>query len=122
MSASSKKPGPPDMSGLKDDWNRMSGLRRAEHAEEPAPEPKTSPPTPLPTSKRPPAPVSPPSVGEGPQMSRRSWYAEQDAVEALAAAVDDIHHATRKPKHQVVSELFRAAAAAAPKVQKKLSK
>lgn len=115
-------PGPPDLSGLKDDWNRMSGLRRAEHSEEPpdrpAPEQPAAPPAP--TKKRTPTAAVP--SGQEPTMSRRSWYAEQEAVEALAEVVDDIHYATRKPKHQVVSELFRAAVAAAPRVQKKLSK
>ncbi|MBB6122183.1 hypothetical protein [Nocardiopsis algeriensis] len=114
MSAA-KKPSPPDMSGLKDDWNRMSGLRRAEKTGEAAPPPV--PPKPARQAKQQPAkPV------EQPMMSRRSWYAEQDAVEALAAAVDEVHFATRVPKHTIVSELFRVAAAAAPKVEKKLKK
>lgn len=117
-------PGPPDLSGLKDDWNRMSGLRRAEHSEDapaqPAPEQPAAPPAPTKKRRTPTAAV--PSGQEEPTMSRRSWYAEQEAVEALAEVVDDIHYATRKPKHQVVSELFRAAVAAAPRVQKKLSK
>ncbi|WP_327075684.1 hypothetical protein OG196_44120 (plasmid) [Kitasatospora purpeofusca] len=45
-----------------------------------------------------------------PEMTRRSWYAEKDASDALARAVDDLHHATREPKHVIVSALFRLAA------------
>lgn len=115
MSAA-RKPGQPDMSGLKDDWNRMSGLRRAEQAGEAA---TPSPPARQKT-QQPRTPAAKPA--ETPTMSRRSWYAEQDAVEALAAAVDEVHFATRVPKHTIVSELFRVAAAAAPKVEKKLTK
>lgn len=112
MSARKKTSGP-DMGGLKDDWTRVTKLRQEEQG----------PPPPEPTSAAP-APTRPrPGKAESaPVMSRRSWYAEQDAVESLATVVDDIHFATRAPKHQIVSELFRAAVAAAPKVEKKLSK
>lgn len=114
---SRKKPEPPDMSGLKDDWNQMSRLRRESEGTDPQNSPEPSPPAPArpqtPRTKAPP---------ESPVMSRRSWYAEKEAVEALAEAVEDLHFATRVPKHTIVSELFRQAAAAAPKVQKKLSR
>lgn len=102
----------PDMGGLQDDWNRVAQLRQ-----ENAPPAPTTSPEPAPAPQADPAAKS----ADSPAMSRRSWYAEQDAVEALAKTVEELHFATRAPKHQVVSELFRAAVAAAPKVQKKLS-
>jgi hypothetical protein len=43
-------------------------------------------------------------------MTRRSWYVTKDASDALAAAVDDIHFATRAPKHAIASALFKLAA------------
>lgn len=110
MNAARKKTTGPDMGGLKDDWNRVAQLRQEEHTP-PAPEAAPAP-----------KPVAPTKAGqEAPEMSRRSWYAEKEAVDALAAAVDDIHFATRAPKHEIVSALFHAAAAAAPKVRKKFS-
>lgn len=100
----------PDLGGLKDDWNRVAQLRQEEHA---PPEPPAAAPTPTPTATS--------KSTDAPAMSRRSWYAEKESVDALAAAVDDIHFATRAPKHEIVSALFRAAAAAAPKVSKQFS-
>lgn len=98
------------MGGLKDDWSRVAQLRQEEHTP-PAPAADPAPKLPVPAETR----------QEAPEMSRRSWYAERGAVDALAAAVDDIHFATRAPKHEIVSALFHAAAAAAPKVRKKFS-
>ncbi|MET8832030.1 hypothetical protein ABZX40_40545 [Streptomyces sp. NPDC004610] len=54
--------------------------------------------------------------------TRRSWYTTAEAADALAAMVDDIHHATRVPKHQVVAALFEAAVAQGPRVQARLAK
>lgn len=53
--------------------------------------------------------------------TRRSWYTSAAAADAFQAAVDDIHHATRVPKHEVVAALLQAAVEQAPKVEKKLS-
>ncbi|QKW32581.1 hypothetical protein HUT17_05520 (plasmid) [Nocardiopsis flavescens] len=112
MSAAKRKAAPaPDMGGLTDDWQKMTSLRQGEHGRQEAPTPAAPVMAPAPEASR---------SGPG-AMTRRSWYASADAVEALAKAVDDIHHATRAPKHAVVSELFRAAAAAAPHVQQKLA-
>jgi hypothetical protein len=36
-------------------------------------------------------------------MQRRSWYVPVDAADRLAAVVDDIHYATRRPKHEVLA-------------------
>jgi hypothetical protein len=35
-------------------------------------------------------------------MRRRSWYLAADVAERLDAVVADIHHATRRPKHEVL--------------------
>lgn len=70
----------------------------------------------------PPGSQGPKAVAERPAMTRRSWYTRVEAVEALAAAVDDIHFATRVPKYEVVAALMEAAVAQAPKVQAKLRK
>ncbi|MFI2207658.1 hypothetical protein ACH47Z_44855 [Streptomyces sp. NPDC020192] len=52
--------------------------------------------------------------------TRRSWYTSAAAADAFQAVVDDIHHATRVPKHEVVAALLQAAVEQAPKVEKKL--
>lgn len=109
-----RKKSAPDMGGLKDDWNRVARLRQEEHAAPAEPAPATAPDCKSASS-------SAARSASAPAMSRRSWYAEKEAVDALAAAVEELHFATRVPKHTIVSELFRAAAAAAPKVHKKLS-
>ncbi|MFF7366046.1 hypothetical protein [Streptomyces sp. NPDC008125] len=54
-------------------------------------------------------------------MTRRSWYTRATAVDAFQRAVDDIHHATRTPKHEVVAALLEAAAGQADRVQRRLS-
>lgn len=56
------------------------------------------------------------------EMTRRSWYTTTTAADAFTTAVDDIHFATRIPKHQVVAALMEAAAAQAPRVQARLAK
>ncbi|MFD0804319.1 hypothetical protein ACFQZU_23795, partial [Streptomonospora algeriensis] len=57
------------------------------------------------------APVQPQAAPPAePEKTRRSWYVDKAAAEAFQAAVDDIHHATRAPKHEVASRLLRAAA------------
>jgi hypothetical protein len=55
-------------------------------------------------------------------MTRRSWYTDTETADAFAAAVDDIHHSTRAPKHEVVSALLRAAVDQADQVQDSLSR
>ncbi|WP_433860096.1 hypothetical protein [Streptomyces kronopolitis] len=54
--------------------------------------------------------------------TRRSWYTSSDAADLFQVAVDDIHHATRVPKHEVVAALLEAAVGQAERVQRKLSK
>lgn len=41
--------------------------------------------------------------GAAQRMSHRSWYLAADAAERLAAVVDELHHVTRRPKHEVLS-------------------
>jgi hypothetical protein len=36
-------------------------------------------------------------------MQTRSWYLAADVADRLAAAVDDIHWRTRRPKHEVLA-------------------
>ena len=55
-------------------------------------------------------------------MTRRSWYTKTAAADAFQAAVDDIHHSTRVPKHEVVAALLEAAVGQADRVQRKLGK
>ncbi|WP_151775799.1 hypothetical protein [Streptomyces abyssomicinicus] len=55
-------------------------------------------------------------------MTRRSWYTEASVADAFQRAVDDIHHSTRVPKHEVVAALLEAAVAQADRVQRKLGK
>lgn len=124
MNAKRKAAAAPDMGGLTDDWGKLAAIRKSAHSQE---ETQAPPPTPKATqpAKAAAAPAraaKPEPAASGTSMTRRSWYASADAADELARVVDDIHHATRAPKHEVVSELFRAAVAAAPRVQKKLSR
>ncbi|MFD3685456.1 hypothetical protein ACFWTE_11625 [Nocardiopsis sp. NPDC058631] len=114
MNAKRKAPPLPDMGGVSDDWGKMTAMRQDEHAQE-----EKEAPAPVAEAASPARPE--PKAAAATEMTRRSWYASADAVEELARVVDDIHHTTRAPKHEVVSELFRAAVAAAPRVEKKLS-
>lgn len=99
MSAAKKRaPAAPDMGGLHDDWVKVAKLRQDAGA--------TPPDHPAPA----------PAAAARPTMTRRSWYVEQEAADALAAAVDDVHYATRVPKHIVASALMRAAAAQADQI------
>jgi hypothetical protein len=97
MSRPSKKDvGAPNMSGL-DELARL-GQRFSD-----------------PVSTPPPAAVaseSSPEARRRPQktaMVRRSWYLPQEAAERLSEAVEELHYATRAPKHVVLAELVAAA-------------
>ncbi|MFJ6473912.1 hypothetical protein ACIQJ8_35765 [Streptomyces globisporus] len=54
-------------------------------------------------------------------MTRRSWYTRATAADAFQAAVDDIHHATRAPKHEVVAALLEAAVKESDRVRARLA-
>ena len=45
------------------------------------------------------ASASPPAQAK----SHRSWYLDARIADEFAAAVDDIHHRTRRPKHEVLA-------------------
>jgi len=45
------------------------------------------------------APARPPAAGG---MTMRSWYMPKGSADQLAALVDDIHFATRLPKHLIM--------------------
>lgn len=75
----SARPGP-NLGGLEDDLKRMDKARG-----------ETTP------------------AQDEPAMSRRSWYTTSTASDAFAKAVDDLHHATRVPKHTVIAALMEAA-------------
>jgi hypothetical protein len=55
-------------------------------------------------------------------MTRRSWYITTGTADLFQKAVDDIHHSTRVPKHEVVAALLEAAVGQSERVQRKLSK
>lgn len=55
-------------------------------------------------------------------MTRRSWYVTAAAADAFQAAVDDIHHSTRVPKHEVLAALLEAAVGQSDRVERKLTK
>lgn len=44
-----------------------------------------------------------------PEMRRRSIYMETGAARRMNAAVDDLHHETRCPKHEVLTALVAVA-------------
>ncbi len=108
MSAARKKPAAPDMGALKDDWGRLTEMRRQEHEQQNAPEETPTPPS------------SSQSSAARPTMTRRSWYVDSEVADAFQAAVDDIHFATRVPKNVVVSRLLQAATERADEVAKNL--
>jgi len=59
-----------------------------------------------------------PARGGG--MDRRSWYMAKQTADALAAVVEDLHFATRKPKHVVLSELVAVALEHQAEVERRL--
>ena len=53
-------------------------------------------------------------------MDRRSWYMPKASADSLAVAIEDLHFATRRPKHEVLAALVDAALADYPAVQARL--
>ncbi|MFD6725745.1 hypothetical protein ACWHA6_37815 [Streptomyces anthocyanicus] len=66
------------------------------------------------------APKEPIPVPPGKEMDRRSWYMPKESAQALAAAVDDLHHTARLPKHLVLAELVAVALDNLPEVTARL--
>jgi hypothetical protein len=54
-------------------------------------------------------------------MSRRSWYLPSGIADNLARAVDDIHYATRRPKHEVLAAAVDVALAHRDEILARLS-
>lgn len=61
-----------------------------------------------------------PGRSQGGGMDRRSWYMAKQTADALAAVVEDLHYATRKPKHVVLSELVAVALEQRAEVERRL--
>lgn len=55
-----------------------------------------------------------------PRMDRRSWYMPRKSAQALADAVDDLHHDVRCAKHLVLAELVTVALEHLPEVAVRL--
>jgi hypothetical protein len=52
-----------------------------------------------------PASEAPAKPAAGADMTMRSWYMPKASAERLAALVDDVHFATRLPKHLIMGAL-----------------
>jgi hypothetical protein len=120
-----KKTSAPDMSGVSDDWTRLARLRQensatlaaADDPEAPAPAPEVTH-----AQHRAAEAAAIRRASQREEKTRRSWYTSTEAADAFTAAVDDIHHATRVPKHEVVAALMKAAVARASDVEKQLAR
>lgn len=53
-------------------------------------------------------------------MDRRSWYMPKDSADALAELVDDLHFATRTPKHEILQAIVREVLARRAAIEKRL--
>ncbi|MEV7808962.1 hypothetical protein AB0O28_39025 [Microbispora sp. NPDC088329] len=67
-------------------------------------------------------PNAPAPASAGQPAVRRSWYMPAATAHALAAAVDDLHFATRRPKHEVLAALIDAALASRDQVADRLAR
>ena len=52
-----------------------------------------------------PAPAGPAKPSAAGDMTMRSWYMPKASADRLAALVDDVHFATRLPKHVIMGAL-----------------
>lgn len=117
---SAKKLPPPSGS------DQLAAVLRRRHAPEPPAEAPAPPPAapdpqpvaPAPAQAAPPvpdaaptAPAKPSPTARAQEMDRRSWYMPKATADALAAAVDDLHYATRAPKHAVLAAVIDVALA-----------
>lgn len=91
---------PPPSSG-----QDLTALLRARHAQ--------TDDTPAPTLPAParsaPEPAPRPARTKGPAMDRRSWYMPRESADALAAAIEEMHFTTRRPKHVILAALVSVA-------------
>jgi hypothetical protein len=88
---------------------RLTGLlnNRSAPLDPPLPPPRTAAETPEQPSKA--------------VMDRRSWYMPRESADALAAAVEELHHVTRKPKHAVMAALVAVALDHLPDVEQRVA-
>jgi hypothetical protein len=77
-------------------------------ADAPASPPPTAPATRAAAEQTPAAPGRRSTTSAAP-MDRRSWYMPRSSADALAAAVEDLHWQTRRPKHEVLAAIVAAA-------------
>lgn len=54
-------------------------------------------------------PVPAPTTSRETTATRRSWYLPKNAADELARVVDDLHYATRRPKHEVLGAIVAVA-------------
>jgi hypothetical protein len=66
--------------------------------------------------------VPPMSKPPAPPMANRSWYLPADVADALAAAVEDIHFTTRRPKHEVIAAAVAVALEHRPEILARLNR
>ena len=105
---------PPPSKG--DDLTALLRARRARTDDWPAPETPTAP-EPAPAA---PAPVQRLARAKGPAMNRRSWYMPKESADALAAALEEMHYATRQPKHVIMAALVAVALEQLPAVEQRV--
>jgi hypothetical protein len=53
-------------------------------------------------------------------MDRRSWYMPKESADALAAALEELHFATRQPKHAIMAALVAVALEHLPAVEQRV--
>lgn len=68
-----------------------------------------APPAPPEPRREPSAAAQRPARAKAREMDRRSWYMPKVSADALADAVDELHYATRQPKHVVLAALVSVA-------------
>lgn len=101
---------PPDMSSLTGGPNALLGrFGNRGGAPDPAPAP---PPAPKVPARRKPSDDT---------MDRRSWYMSKAVADALAEEVDELHFATRRPKHEVLAALIAVAMEHGDEVRSRLA-
>lgn len=89
----------------------LTALLRARHArtdDSDAPAQQAPAPVPAPAA---PEPAQRPARAKGPAMDRRSWYMPKESADALGVVLEDLHWATRQPKHVILAALVDVALA-----------
>lgn len=66
-------------------------------------------------------PVPAPASSRETTATRRSWYLPKDIADELARVVDDLHYATRRPKHEVLGAIVAVALAHPDEIEQRLT-